>query len=471
MSVKAYSQYSYACEAYNIDVYFEYKNSIVHNTDKEIIGYDGLSQNKCRELIVITECDIDQYNGPTELARYCRGNILEVQGIISFFTGFPLTVYNSYSQSAGITPIEYNKQEIHLIIDDIDYTSDLTIMLKRISEEPKLIISLLDRWRKAIYLKKESCDADLYYDEATLSFFHILELFGESVINELTQKLKENIDNMLVDHFKAYYYSDRKVTEMVNQNKKSVYNILLGEHLNLAIKIKFFLEKYELLDENIAFFVDSMIKVRNSIAHGRITYQDKFIWPLPPFFNLSKDSYDNIDFLFFMTAVMISKYIGIDCWKEEWEETKIYLLPPKDIVDDFLDNKLVIDTMSTEMLYKGNPFNITWRTVFNYYVKNPKDMILEKIEKKFKEYFINAQIDEENAPDIFNISLIFSDSDDESLKEKSCENVKSIIKKDWFGWSNIKDAYSYLDFYNVNVKWYRDFLDNKEYLSLREHNE
>lgn len=69
-------------------------------------------------------------------------------------------------------------------IEGIDYTSDLEILLRKLAEEPELIITLLDRWRKAIYLKSESSDADLYYEEAALSFFHILELFGDTVNKE-----------------------------------------------------------------------------------------------------------------------------------------------------------------------------------------------------------------------------------------------------------------------------------------------
>ena len=102
---------------------------------------------------------------------------------------------------------EYEKQEIHLYIDNVDYTSDLIIMLNSLNKEPDLIISLLDRWRKAIYLKEESCDSDLYYDEAILSFFHIFELFGESIANEIKNKLENNIESMLYQHFKYYYYN------------------------------------------------------------------------------------------------------------------------------------------------------------------------------------------------------------------------------------------------------------------------
>lgn len=130
---------------------------------------------------------------------------------------------------------------------------------------------------------------------------------------------------------------------MIEQNKKSVNSILIGDKLSLSVRIKYFLQKYELLDDNVSYFVDSMIKVRNAIAHGRITYHNKFIWPLSPFFILAKDSYENIEFLFFMTAIMISKYVGINCWQEEWEEAKVFLLTPKYVLDNYIDNKISFD--------------------------------------------------------------------------------------------------------------------------------
>ena len=40
---------------------------------------------------------------------------------------------------------------------------------------------------------------------------------------------------------------------MVEQNRKPVNSLLVGDFLNLAAKIKYFLEKYELLDDDVAF--------------------------------------------------------------------------------------------------------------------------------------------------------------------------------------------------------------------------
>lgn len=465
MAQIAYSQYVLACEAYDIDVYFEYNDSVLFSTEKETISNDGLKSAKCRELIIITKCNLEQYNGPFEVSRFCRGNILILQGIISFFTGFPLTVYNNYESKAGIEPIQYEVQNSHLLIEGVDYTTNLKKMLEKINEEPNLLITLLDRWRKAIYLKEESQDADLFYDEAILSFFHILELFGDCINKELKANLDNDIENFLLSHFKIYYFSEKQIKQKVEENKRSISSILIGDYLNLAVKIKFFLDKYQMLDDNIAFFVDSMIKIRNAIAHGRITYQDKFIWPLPPFFSLAKDSYENIEFLFFMTARMISKYIGITCWEQEWEEARNYLLPPKNTLDSFLNNDLIVADFNKEMLFDGNKYNINWRTIFNHYIKNPKKDFLQKIEDRLKKYFIETQIIEENAPDLFNISIVFSDSTDTQIQNKAVENVKITIANQWYGWSNYKDAYSYLEFYNVSAIWYKSFLDKREYLN------
>lgn len=76
-------------------------------------------------------------------------------------------------------------------------------------------------------------------------------------------------------------------------------------------------------------------------------------------------------------------------------------------------------------------------------------------------------MNEENAPDIFNMSIILTDSEKKEIKEKAIENMGIIIKEDWYGWSYVRDAYIYLQFYFVEAEWYKNFLDNKEYLRLK----
>lgn len=462
MSKVFYSQYLYNCEVDDIDIYFEYNNSVVFSTRKSTKVFGKKEIKKCKEVVVITKCELEDFEGLVETFRYSRGENLVVQGIISFFSGYPLTVYQSNESSSKSVSMKYEKREVKLMIDNVDYTGDLKILLNKLKEEPELIITILDRWRKAIYLKDESVDADLYYDEAILSFFHIFELFGNSVNDELKDKLEDNIVNMLYQHFKFYYYTDKQIKEKVEGYKKPVNSLLIGDFLNLSVKVKYFLEKYDLLDDSTAFFIDEMVKVRNSVAHGRITYQQAFMWPLSPFFSLSKDPYDNIEILYFLTAEMISRYVGITCWEKEWKEKKECLMPPQHIISSFMKGDLLIENF--DMLFSGNKYNITWKTIFIYYIKNHKKVKRESFEKVIKDGFMNLLLNENNAQDIFNVSIILADSEDSEIKKKAIENVNIIISNKWCTISDLKNIYTYLEYYSVNVIWYKQYLNNKDYL-------
>lgn len=90
MSIMSYSQHYYNCKANNIEVYFEYNNSVVFDTGKETIASDGWTTYKCKELSVITKCELEQYGGPSETHRYSRGDNLVIQGIITFLQEFRL---------------------------------------------------------------------------------------------------------------------------------------------------------------------------------------------------------------------------------------------------------------------------------------------------------------------------------------------------------------------------------------------
>lgn len=105
MEVIIYGQYYYDCELDSIDIYFEYGNSVVFSTGEKTTAHDGIRSINCAKLTVISKDSVEQYQGSCEVKRYFRGENLVIQGIISFFTGLPLTIYHSNSSSAGIEPI------------------------------------------------------------------------------------------------------------------------------------------------------------------------------------------------------------------------------------------------------------------------------------------------------------------------------------------------------------------------------
>ena len=182
----------------DIDIYFRYKKSIVYSTNRRTEIYDGQNALKAQEIEIESVCHLESYDSLNEMALYNRSEILVILDIISFFTGVPFTTYNQISgDSSFVENIDLKQRQTLLIIEGIDYSEQLNRLLECIENEKGLIISLLDRWRKANFLSQESCDANLYHDEAILSYFHIIELFSETEGNLLKVKLKLQISSFL----------------------------------------------------------------------------------------------------------------------------------------------------------------------------------------------------------------------------------------------------------------------------------
>lgn len=136
MAVVTYGQYFYDCELNSIDIYFEYGNSVVFSTGKKTTAHDGIKTIKCAELTVISKCPVEQYQGPFEVKRYFRGENLVIQGIISFFTGLPLTIYHSNTNLISVTIESFYKRpddnllkQLALYIDQVIYCNEVSSQL------------------------------------------------------------------------------------------------------------------------------------------------------------------------------------------------------------------------------------------------------------------------------------------------------------------------------------------------------
>ena len=465
MSISTMLTYNYACPIDEIEMYFKYNNSIVHSAGKRVVAPYGLSGRNACEVKIVTKCVLEDYDSAMEAARYSRSELLVILDIISFFIGNSMTVYDSNevkSEKCSDNIDDKDNNLVKLKICGVDYTQQLIVLIERLKSDTGLLVSMLDRWRKADYLTEQSNDANLLHDEAILSYFHILELFGENYGKELKNQLDNNMSIMLQDYFEKNYFLDEIAIEnKVIAIKKIVGQALMDGGLTLASKVKYFLKKVDLLDANLSYFIDTAIGTRNSIAHGRITFQKKLIYPLPPFFCLAKDSYDILDMLKFLTGRMIAIYIGIDCWRDEWNEARKYLLPPKNVIKKFFENPELFQNLNSESLCKGNKEHITWNSIFNHYVKEPRKFKIDLLQRAVGECFLETIITEENGYDIFNISVILCDSSDEKIKSKAIDNVNIAINRQWHGWSNHKDALRFLDYHDIEVVWYKNYLEDK----------
>jgi hypothetical protein len=453
--------YAYPIEE-EFAIYFKYGNSTIFSTGERTFAGDGKGIYEASELKIVSSAEIEEFYGITEANRQTKSEILVIQGIVTFFTGIPFVEYCGHSQTQSRTPIEVEDKDFGLKVGNQDFTSDLILLLQLLENEKSIIISLLDRWRKATYLVEESVDANLYHDEAILDYFHIIELLSEVSKDELKTLLESSIQ-IFLDRFYSdnLIYSPNQINDKINNMKGTLGELLVDKELSIAQKSKFFLEKYGLFDEMTGYFMDNLISTRNAIAHGRNIYRNNVLWPVPPFFYLAQDSYQSLPSLKVLTARMISCFAGLKCWETEWEQEKFNLLPVKEIFSAFLKDPTKYSEITIESLYEGNSYNISWMAAFWYYTQDTKRFSIERICTAMKAFYTNTSVNENNATFLFNISVVLCDSLDKEISDKAIENVKLIIENQWYPWSNYKDIYGYLDYHNLPPIWYKSYLLNR----------
>ena len=222
-----------------------------------------------------------------------------------------------------------------------------------------MVISLLDRWRKASYLESMDGETDLFHDEIALNLFQIVELLANSLGKEFKKGLLKKTENLLENYYRDCYNTEMQEKEIVRNVKKSVESILLENSYTLAKKLKYFLECHNLLDQDVSDFVDDVINIRNSVAHGREINQKNFMWPLPAFFNLIKDSYEVVAILKALAAEMMGQYIGTNRWSGEWQTIRQLLPLSKITMEKFFNNNISGEIINRVSLIEGNKYNIT----------------------------------------------------------------------------------------------------------------
>lgn len=453
--------YAYVIEE-EVDIYFKFGNSTIFSTGERTYAGDHEGVFEASELIIVSSAEIEEFYGMMEASRQTKSEILVTQGIVTFFTGIPFVEYCGHRQRQSITPIEFEDKDFRFKVGDQDFTSDLKLLLQKLEHDKAIFVSLLDRWRKATYLVEESVDANLYHDEAILDYFHIIELLSEVNKDELKTLMETSIQRFLDSFYSCNLsYNPNQINEKINSVKGTLGELLVDKELSIAQKSKFFLKKYGLFDEITGYFMDNLISTRNAIAHGRNIYRNNVLWPVPPFFYLAQDSYQSLPSLKILTARMISCFAGLNCWETEWQQEKFNLLPVKEIFSAFLKEPTKFSEITTESLYEGNSYNISWMAAFWYYTQDTKRFSIERICTAMKAFYTNTSVNESNAIFLFNISVVLCDSQDKEISDKAIENVKLIVENQWYPWSNYKDIYGYLEHHNLSPIWYKSYLMNR----------
>ena len=416
---------------------FNFEGVKVYTTKKEIVFIGSIGSYETMSF--------------QEATAKCRPKIIAIFDIISFLIGDSITIYDINHQSYSVKPnedeVETKSNKFKFIFNDVDLSSQLRIILSKIENDKNTTLTLLDKWNKANYLLSVDDSHVLFLDETIINCFNIFELLADTTKKEYERFIDEQSKKLLFEFYTNVGNLDNnKINDKVNQKNRLIKEILVGEFLNLSDKFKYYLKKYRLLDENLSYFVDRIIKVRNSIAHGRIVSNLSVMeYPLTPFYNIVNPEANLVNPIIVLTGVLISKYIGIDIWEEEWEKIKEILEPNPVRVKEVIEGKLAID------INEKNQYNLTWYSVFLYYL-SCKDKQRDNIELWFKEEIKKRKFETLDFYNLYEISVILITTQDYELYQILSKIIFKIIKEDICKWSSYRDIFLHLEARNIVVE-------------------
>lgn len=444
-----------------IDIYFSLGDIVVESKYNEKHG--------TKEIEIRGILDFNPIYSNLDLRRLIRPELLIIQGVISLFIDFPITVYDITSQIQSFTDIENfveNKfKKSTFKIEKKDYSNELELVLERI-EDPKnknLAVSVLDRWRKVLDFRKEDMFEKLYRDEELLGIFHILDLLSDIYVDEWKKEAKDKIRHGLKEYGTFIFKKGDDLDQYVDDNTKIIVQSLGANSPNFSTKIKYLLSKEGITSEEEFDFVGVAIKCRNAIAHGRVVFQPVVNWPLAPFFNIS-ESFIDVDILRCLTKKLIGNFFGINIWDNEYNEFAIkYLRPSVKNICEFIKkpSKYEIISIDDMDILNEKKHVITWESVYIRYLQNPKKIKIDKLGSALKSSFFNLELNSKNAYNIFNISVILIESNDSEIVDRCRENIECLLEKELIENNDLYEIIPEFDLHHVNYIKYKEIVFNK----------
>jgi hypothetical protein len=439
----------------NIKIYFSFNG----------ITVESISRDKSTVIAVRGELNIDPIYSQVKTSRLMRPWLLVIQGIISLFLECPITIYDitesgsSFVVKNGID----NPPKTIFQTEMNDYSKDLEKVLFKINDSKykNLSISLLDRWRKNLNLENEDLESNLYRDEALLGLFQILELLSNSREDELKKIAESKIKSSLKEYASLMLTRNDELDNYVNDNYKIVSTALGAKSPNFSTKIKYLLSKNGIDSENDMYFVESVIKLRNAIAHGRFLFQPIFRWPLTPFFNISQNV-SEFDVLRSLVKRLIGNFFEISTWNSDYTEvSKALLKPPIKTIQKFMKEpetfkQVTFDTLESSI---GNETGITWANIYLSYIENPKKLNLDDLANSLKRYFFNLKKTEDNIDDIFVTSVIFMECSNDEVVAECYRKIEWLLNNTHFHDSSLINIMPELDFHHIQYPRYKKFIE------------
>ncbi|ATB51290.1 hypothetical protein [Corallococcus macrosporus] len=430
------------------------------------------SSPKCGYLVIDIEAQLDQIDGVIESARHSRPRLLILLGILSFLSGHSFDVGDPEESSCSIIPQRRRWKNLSLkaeafFINGQDRTRHLLQLLQVLASDQentlRLTASLLDRWRKALFLEHQGDSSTAFLEDCFLAYFHVLELLANYRQKEQSVEAKQKLDSFLRELLDSTLKLRGEHLEQSIRRWSGQFDPLMAATQSAGSKIKYILERYGLLDLKTDALIDQLVKVRNAIAHGQQGYRRSVLWPVPAFFPLHSDVGAFLDFVKILSARSISAQLGMDTWDQEWRELHDELHPPADVVSSFIQNQ-AFRPLSPGDFIQGRvdgvrPSSITW-----LYIDGR--LKLSALEQALQEVLMHSRPTERLVNELFLAAVILADSSNKALAACCQRLVLLATEKDWSGFSNTKDALRTLEFQGRAPTWFRNWLTERSLRAL-----
>lgn len=426
------------------------------------LGQDSSSQKETF-LVIEVWTQLDDTESVKNVLLYTRPSVLIILSVISYLLDHPLTIYE---MSAGETGIASDKKPNEIKVsrfvhDQVDKSGDLLIILKTVYQREEsvneFVVSVLSRWHKARYLEEQG-DASLYYEESFLVYFHIIELCSNHYSSQQSKEAQDQIERFTRELLSNTLKLRDNQLEQVSQEKyKAVRSILLADgQISITSKICYFLERVKLLDIKTQYFVEQLVKIRNTIAHGRPVNHKTLNWPLPPFFSINGDVENFIFEIRAFTGRVIGAYLSIEAWIDKWADVHSCLHMPPEYVKKFISDNSFEFITPTDFL-KGIRDGVRPSSLVKQFLSNK--MKFQDIEIGLRSFLLDVEVDEESAFEIFEAAIVLADSLDKTLSDRCRSIVVDIHENELVYYSNIKDVLREIEQQGVKLIWFREWIE------------
>lgn len=445
----------------DIDVFFLDSRVFTTSDPSKIYKYHKKENGK-KYLCISIEIQLEDFESVLDGAAYARPRLLIIFGILTFLTQELFTPFESYSSSTSVGTLK--KRKIHKFkFNKLNYLLEFKkiALLTEFQDESekRLFYSLIDRYRKALYLEEESEGNMIHDDEVLLSYFHILELLSDRYYTQQKraafQLIHQFTDKLLKD---IYLLEGNQLQEELSAKRSLVKNVFKSE-LPVGSKIMYMFKEQGILTYRLKSLISELIKDRNSVAHGRQVYQERVIFPVPPFFPIIRNRGYSFEVLRILSGRAISLFIKINHFKQEWEEVDRALMPTFDELSLFINEKKY-EKLPIDDFYSGKINDITPHTLA-YYLLNKKLKAKNAIPVLSNIIMNYREIEDEITELVLAVILIVDNSKGE-LKEKCIDIIKLSSNKDWLPLFKMRDILSYLEYLEHEPKTLREMITKRE---------